>query len=962
MVYLLTAVLLIQPLSPIVSAEDTSAQSSSSSVSTDTADIDTESQTNGFYKYLQSIKEYPAASETITLDAAKATLSAANASATQEYLGENNVVTLDENGYAEWKFTANEDAVYCITLEYATIGDNLRNPQAEFLVDGNVPYDSAAKLELNRLWKDSDEEKYDERGNQLSYDVSEVKQWQTVQLYDNEGIMHTEQRVYLTKGEHVFRFESLRDSFAVKKVTLAGEKTLPTYEQLSAEYAAKGYQKSTAPLQKFQAEKIEYKSDQELSAVSDRSNPAVEPYDVSKIRQNVVGGSTWEKNGQWVQYSFDVPESGLYAVSFKFKQSLQTGMATCRSVSIDGEIPCQEFENVRFDYSVNWQNITVSDKNGSPCYIYLEAGTHTMRVEATPGIWSDLLQSVNESYYDLAAMYREIIMITGTNPDTLRDYSLDSQIPDLVSNCTAYADSLYTCADQFDQINGSKASQSETLRRMADQLKSFAQKPDTIATRIKEFRDNLTGISQWLLTVENQPLLLDYYMLSSDPSSLPKPMASALVSVTDAVKGFVASFTTDYDSIGVNQKDAIEVWVNAGRDYANIIKNMIDNDFTPKTGVKVNLSMVQGVIVEATLAGTGPEICIEEARSMPVNLASRGAMVNLKQFDNYSDVASRFSADSLVPYQYGDGSYALPLSQQYFMMFYRTDIFKQLGLSVPNTWQEFMDAAKLLQRKNMEVCLPYSSVTAVGAEQASIGAKDMFSTLLLQNGGSFYNSDMSASGLDSQAALNAFKMWTDFYAKYDYPLTMDFTTRFRTGEVPLGVMQYQEYCALQAIAPEIRGLWKMTLVPGTQKDDGSIDRSVGATGTCISIFKKAAEKNQEQPCWQFLDWFTNDDTQYTYASTIEARQGEAGRYTTANLNAFQRLSWTRDELNVLNEQRSWIKEVPEDPGSYYVSRCIDNAFRSVIYRQTNPRDTLDKQNKLINDELQRKHEELANRK
>ena len=48
-------------------------------------------------------------------------------------------------------------------------------------------------------------------------------------------------------------------------------------------------------------------------------------------------------------------------------------------------------------------------------------------------------------------------------------------------------------------------------------------------------------------------------------------------------------------------------------------------------------------------------------------------------------------------------------------------------------------------------------------------------------------------------------------------------------------------------------------------------------------------------------------------------------------------------------------------GSYYVSRCLDNAFRSVIYRDTNPRDTLDKQNKLINEELARKHEELTNR-
>ena len=129
----------------------------------------------------------------------------------------------------------------------------------------------------------------------------------------------------------------------------------------------------------------------------------------------------------------------------------------------------------------------------------------------------------------------------------------------------------------------------------------------------------------------------------------------------------------------------------------------------------------------------------------------------------------------------------------------------------------------------------------------------------------------------------------------------------------------------------------------------------------MSIFRKAAENGHEELCWKFLEWFSRDDIQYEYASRIEAVQGEAGRYCAANENAFRRLSWTTAELEVLTEQRGWIQEVPEVPGSYYVSRCLDNAFRSVIYRDTNPRDTLDKQNKLINEELARKHEELTNR-
>ncbi len=919
-------------------------------------------RSNSFYNYLQSIASYPLTGETILLDAAEGTLSSENAARSDRYLDQENAAVLEEDGFIEWTFSVPEDAVYCLSLQYACMSDDMRNPQAEFLVDGKTPYDSAAKLELKKLWTDSVEERYDERNNQLSYETSEVKAWQDIPLRDNEGLMNTVHRVYLTRGGHTIRLHSLRDTFAVKAMTLSGLKEPPSYAELKAGYDAKGYEISDAPLEKFQAEKMSLKSDQQIVAVSDRSNPAVEPYNVSKIRLNTMGGESWNKSGQWVEYSFTVPKDGLYALSFKFKQSLQIGMATCRNIYIDGEIPCQEFRNVRFAYSVKWQNMTVSDEEGNPCRLYLEAGTtHTLRMECTPGVWSELLQRVDDQYYSLASLYRQIIMVTSSDPDTLRDYNLDKQIDNLIPNCTAYSQALYECADEFDRLNGAKASQSETLRRMADQLQTFAEKPETIASRLKDFRDNLSGISNWLLTMKTQPLVLDYYMLSGDVSALPKPTASLWASVQDFFLGFLASFTEDYNSIGMEQEDAIEVWVNAGRDYANIVKYLIDDKFTPETGIRVNLSMVQGVIVEATLAGSGPEVCLEEARGYPVNLASRGAMVDLSQFEGFEEVLARYPEGAAIPYEYNGGCYALPQSLSYFVMFYRTDIFRQLGLSVPQTWTEFMDTAKLLQRKNMDVCLPYNGVSAQNSGDGGIGAKDIFSTLLLQMGGSFYNDDMTASGLDQDEALNAFKMWTDFYAKYNYPLTMDFNSRFRTGDVPLGVLNYNTYCTLAAAAPEIRGLWEMTLVPGVEGEDGVIDRTVGATGSAMSIFRKAAENGHEELCWKFLEWFSRDDIQYEYASRIEAVQGEAGRYCAANENAFRRLSWTTAELEVLTEQRGWIQEVPEVPGSYYVSRCLDNAFRSVIYRDTNPRDTLDKQNKLINEELVRKHEELTNR-
>src|SRR5699024_12167794 len=62
-------------------------------------------------------------------------------------------------------------------------------------------------------------------------------------------------------------------------------------------------------------------SDLTLYAVNDRSSPATEPYDVSKIRMNAIGGYNWRWPGQWITWQIDVPEDGLYQIGVKNKQN-----------------------------------------------------------------------------------------------------------------------------------------------------------------------------------------------------------------------------------------------------------------------------------------------------------------------------------------------------------------------------------------------------------------------------------------------------------------------------------------------------------------------------------------------------------------------------------------------------------------------------------------------------------------
>ena len=71
------------------------------------------------------------------------------------------------------------------------------------------------------------------------------------------------------------------------------------------------------------------------------------------------------------------------------------------------------------------------------------------------------------------------------------------------------------------------------------------------------------------------------------------------------------------------------------------------------------------------------------------------------------------------------------------------------------------------------------------------------------------------------------------------------------------------------------------------------------------------------------------------------------------------MTWERGDLEILLEQREWIKEVPEVPGSYYVSRSIDQAFWAVYNNVNAPKDALTRWALEANNEIDRKIKEYS---
>ena len=134
--------------------------------------------------------------------------------------------------------------------------------------------------------------------------------------------------------------------------------------------------------------------------------------------------------------------------------------------------------------------------------------------------------------------------------------------------------------------------------------------------------------------------------------------------------------------------NTIKVWIGLGRDHAQILKQMIEDSFTPETGIRVELELVTAMgtlLVPSAIAGTNPDVAIGAAN---LDLAFRGALVDLTEFSDFEEVSQRFMKSALLPYRFRDHVWALPEVQSFPMLFYRKDILGELGLEVPQTWDD----------------------------------------------------------------------------------------------------------------------------------------------------------------------------------------------------------------------------------------------------------------------------------
>ena len=169
---------------------------------------------------------------------------------------------------------------------------------------------------------------------------------------------------------------------------------------------------------------------------------------------NTIGGTNWQTDNASITREFRAEESGLYKIVLRLRQNFRYGLPSYRRLEIDGEVPYEEFKDLRFSYNRNWRTETLTAEDGQPYYVYLEAGDHTLTMTAKQGEMTEMIHAIQEDSETLSDLILQIVMITGQNPDPNYDYQLEARIPGLTDTLNQLIANVQSYMDTISRISG----------------------------------------------------------------------------------------------------------------------------------------------------------------------------------------------------------------------------------------------------------------------------------------------------------------------------------------------------------------------------------------------------------------------------------------------------------------------------------------------------------------------------
>ena len=258
-------------------------------------------------------------------------------------------------------------------------------------------------------------------------------------------------------------------------------------------------------------------------------------------------------------------------------------------------------------------------------------------------------------------------------------------------------------------------------------------------------------------------------------------------------------------------------------------------------------------VVTAIRAGSGaPDLMQAEYQALPTLVAS-DALADISGALG-DDVAGEFPDGIWSQVTLGgDAVYAVPQDSGPMMFYYREDVFAELGIEVPTTWDEYADAARAVRAARPDAYLgTFSS-----------GDPGWFAGLTQQAGASWWGIDGDAwsVAVDDEPARRVAEYWGGLVEEGvidNKPMyTPEWNTALNDGTQVGWVSAIWAPGVLAGNAADTAGLWRMAPLPQWDENDPGTG-TWGGSSTAVTSQSEHVEASVE-----FLTWLNTSEEAVT---------------------------------------------------------------------------------------------------
>ena len=832
---------------------------------------------------------------------------------------------------------------YEIAVDYASLQKDVQEISIDVFIDDLVE----SNIILPTYWTSTSkmgEHLYDIYQNEVNPTQIALSIWRNYYLYDQRFYHEKPISFKLNEGTHHVTIKRNNGQLMLGDIYVVESIVLDNYE------SPQNVNKNDKMII-LEGENPYLKSSSDIAGATGQLTHLT-PYSTSKNMINNLNGDSFNTSGKSVTYCFDVEEAGYYQIALKYYIS-QTNTSVYSKIIIDNKVLYDELNRYCFKNLLNntkaQYRYEVLNNGDDNILVYLDKGMHSLTLQLDTSLQAPIYYELLTLIDEMNELYLEVIKLTGGLSDKNKTWDIGKYIPTASTRLNDWKNRL---ANLLEYINKVSKSNSKKQNRLYQQVSNAYTKISTLCKNPNELPHKLNllveGSASASLLLSNSlhtstfnPLSIDKIYIYGANAKLPKIR-------NNFFKNFIATAQRVFrTTIRETDADTVTIWVNRSTYYVSLMQQFADVFYTPNSGIKIRFSLLpdESKLTYANASNTQPDAALGVSSSIPYSLGIRGALADLHQFKGFGKTISTITPGAILPFTEGNKVYGIPETQDFQVTFYREDILNNLGISVPETYDDIIDIVPTLQRYGMNYYMPLAGGS--GLKSLSVTAPFIY-----QYGGKIYSDDYMSVAIDTEEAIEAFNMMVDLFALYSLPLTtQNFYNNFRSGLSPVGISGFDTYLQLVNAAPEIVGKWHITLAPGVKDEYGNINRTQTGDGKTIIVFEKSKKKEQ---AWDFIKWWMSTEVQTKFAADLQATYGSTYLWNSSNLEAFASLAINEQDKKVIIEQLKYLYQIPQTPATYMVERGISNIWNTCVFDQENLRAAITNYSIEINREIKRK--------